>query len=160
MATLLGLEPPGVTPPAEAAATEGEGAVSSNVFLGAGESLTLGSGGGDTGAGGLPVEIWAPLLWQQVSPWLPEVVEALEPGVEVLVDGGVRRGVDVAKALALGARAVLIGRPYLWGLAVSGEDGVRDVLELLREETRLALALAGCTSPGEVTRSHVQRAGR
>ena len=91
---------------------------------------------------------------------LPEVVEALDPEVEVLVDGGVRRGVDVVKALALGARAVLIGRPYVWGLAVGGEDGVRDVLEMLREETRLALALAGCTSPGQVTRSHVQRAAR
>src|SRR2546428_209620 len=91
---------------------------------------------------------------------LPEVVEAVESKVEVMVDGGVRRGVDVVKALALGAGAVLIARPFLWGLAVDGEAGVRRVLELLREEVRLALALAGCTSPREVTRAHVQRAPR
>jgi isopentenyl diphosphate isomerase/L-lactate dehydrogenase-like FMN-dependent dehydrogenase len=91
---------------------------------------------------------------------LPEVVDAVEPNVEVLVDGGVRRGTDVVKALALGARAVMIGRPYIWGLAVDGEAGVRNVLELLREEIRLALALAGCTSPGDVTREHVRRAPR
>jgi isopentenyl diphosphate isomerase/L-lactate dehydrogenase-like FMN-dependent dehydrogenase len=89
---------------------------------------------------------------------LPEVVEAVESNVEVLVDGGVRRGTDVVKALALGARAVLIGRPFVWGLAVDGEAGVLRVLELLREETRMALALAGCISPEAVTRGHVQRA--
>jgi isopentenyl diphosphate isomerase/L-lactate dehydrogenase-like FMN-dependent dehydrogenase len=82
----------------------------------------------------------------------------VESDVEVLVDGGVRRGTDVVKALALGANAVLIGRPFIWGLAVDGEAGVRDVLDLLREEIRLTLALAGCTSPGEVTREHVRRA--
>jgi isopentenyl diphosphate isomerase/L-lactate dehydrogenase-like FMN-dependent dehydrogenase len=91
---------------------------------------------------------------------LPEVVEAVESSVEVLVDGGVRRGTDVVKALALGARAVLVGRPYVWGLAANGEEGVRGVLELMREEIRLALALAGCTSPSAVTRAHVQRAPR
>jgi isopentenyl diphosphate isomerase/L-lactate dehydrogenase-like FMN-dependent dehydrogenase len=91
---------------------------------------------------------------------LPEVVEAVDASAEVLVDGGVRRGTDVVKALALGARAVLIGRPYLWGLAVNGEQGVRGVLELLREEIRLALALAGCRSPEDVCRAHVQRAPR
>lgn len=74
---------------------------------------------------------------------LPEVVEAVGGRVEVLVDGGIRRGTDVLKALALGARAVLIGRPYLWGLAVNGEEGVRHVLELLRNEIVLAMALAG-----------------
>jgi isopentenyl diphosphate isomerase/L-lactate dehydrogenase-like FMN-dependent dehydrogenase len=89
---------------------------------------------------------------------LPEVVEAVEPHVEVLLDGGVRRGTDVVKALALGARAVLIGRPFVWGLAADGERGVTGVLELLREEVRMALALAGCTSPAEVRRAHVRRA--
>jgi isopentenyl diphosphate isomerase/L-lactate dehydrogenase-like FMN-dependent dehydrogenase len=89
---------------------------------------------------------------------LPEVVEAVESNVEVLVDGGVRRGTDVVKALALGARAVLIGRPFVWGLAVDGEAGVLRVLDLLREEIRMALALAGCTSPEAVTRGHVQGA--
>jgi isopentenyl diphosphate isomerase/L-lactate dehydrogenase-like FMN-dependent dehydrogenase len=91
---------------------------------------------------------------------LPEVAEAVEPPVEVLVDGGVRRGTDVVKALALGARAVLIARPFVWGLAADGEHGVRGVLELMREEIRLALALTGCTSPAAVTRAHVQRPPR
>ncbi len=88
---------------------------------------------------------------------LSEVVEAVEGRIEVLVDGGVRRGTDVVKALALGARAVLIGRPFLWGLAVGGERGVRHVFELLREELALALAQVGCSSPAAVTRAHVAR---
>ena len=75
--------------------------------------------------------------------------------VEVLVDGGVRRGTDVIKALALGARAVLIGRPVAWGLAVAGEEGVRSVLELLRTEVLRDLTLCGQTSPAEVERSLV-----
>ncbi len=89
---------------------------------------------------------------------LPEVVDAVEGRGAVLVDGGIRRGVDVAIALALGADAVLVGRPALWGLAAGGEDGARRVLELLREELELTLALCGCAAPGELTRSHVQRA--
>ena len=63
----------------------------------------------------------------------------------------------MAKALALGARAVLAGRAPVFGLAAAGEDGVRRVLELLREELTLALSLLGCTSPQELTRAHVQR---
>ncbi len=89
---------------------------------------------------------------------LPEVVDAVEGRGVVLVDGGIRRGVDIAIALALGADAVLVGRPALWGLAVGGEDGARQVLELLREELELTLALCGCASPGELSRAHVQRA--
>ena len=89
---------------------------------------------------------------------LPEVVEAVEGRVPVLVDGGIRRGADVVKALALGAHAALVGRAPLWGLAAAGEDGVRHVLELLRDEIRLALQLVGCVSPADVTRAHVQRA--
>lgn len=89
---------------------------------------------------------------------LPEVVEAVAERVEVLVDGGIRRGVDVMVALALGARAVLVGRPVLWGLAVDGADGAQRVLDLLREELALALGLCGCCSPDEVTRAHVVRA--
>lgn len=89
---------------------------------------------------------------------LPEVVEAVGGRATVLVDGGVRRGTDVAIALALGAEAVLIGRPALWGLAVDGEAGARQVLELLRAELELALALCGCASPAELGREHVQRA--
>jgi isopentenyl diphosphate isomerase/L-lactate dehydrogenase-like FMN-dependent dehydrogenase len=64
----------------------------------------------------------------------------------------------VLMALALGARAVLVGRPALWGLAVDGEVGARRVLEILREEVELALALCGCPSPAGVTRAHVQPA--
>lgn len=89
---------------------------------------------------------------------LPEVVEAVAGRVPVLVDGGVRRGGDALKALALGASAVMVGRPLLYGLAVDGEEGARRVLELLREELRRGLALLGCTQPGEVTRAHVQTA--
>jgi isopentenyl diphosphate isomerase/L-lactate dehydrogenase-like FMN-dependent dehydrogenase len=90
---------------------------------------------------------------------LPEVVEAVDGRIEVLVDGGVRRGADVVKALALGARAVLAGRAPLWGLVADGEAGARRVLELLRAEIELALQLVGCRSPAEVTRAHVQRQG-
>jgi 4-hydroxymandelate oxidase len=84
---------------------------------------------------------------------LPAVVEAVAGRAEVLVDGGVRRGTDVLKALALGARAVLIGRPIHWGLAVAGEAGVRHVLELLRAELALDLMLCGLASPDKVDRS-------
>jgi 4-hydroxymandelate oxidase len=86
---------------------------------------------------------------------LPEVVEAVEGRVEVYLDGGIRRGTDVAKALALGARATLAGRAVLYGLAVGGEEGARHVLELLRDEFRLALSLLGCTAPEEIRREHV-----
>ncbi len=87
---------------------------------------------------------------------LEEVVDAVDGRAEVLVDGGVRRGVDVLKALALGARAVMIGRAMLWGLAVAGEEGVTDVLRMFREEVELGLALLGCTSPADVSRAHVR----
>ncbi len=89
---------------------------------------------------------------------LAEVVDAVAGRAAVLVDGGIRRGVDVAIALALGADAVLVGRPALWGLAAGGGDGARRVLELLREELELTLALCGCASPAELTREHVRRA--
>lgn len=91
---------------------------------------------------------------------LPEVVEAVARRLEVYVDGGIRRGSDVVVALALGARAVLVGRPVLWGLAHAGETGARRVLELLRDEVELALALCGCASPAAVTAAHVSRIGR
>jgi 4-hydroxymandelate oxidase len=68
------------------------------------------------------------------------------------MDGGIRRGTDVVKALALGANAVAIGRPVLWGLAVGGEGGVTQVLEMLRSELARALALCGCSSPLDVSR--------
>lgn len=88
---------------------------------------------------------------------LPEVVDAVEGRGTVLVDGGIRRGVDVAVALALGADAVLVGRPALWGLAMGGEDGVRTVLGMLRDELELALALCGCSEPAELNRAHLHR---
>ncbi|MFL5944909.1 MAG: alpha-hydroxy acid oxidase [Gaiellaceae bacterium] len=87
---------------------------------------------------------------------LEEVVDAVEGRAEVYLDGGVRRGGDVLKALALGARATLIGRAMLWGLAVAGEEGVSDVLRTLQQEIQLGLALLGCTSPAEVNRAHVR----
>lgn len=81
---------------------------------------------------------------------LPAVVEAVGDRAEILLDGGVRRGSDVIKALALGARAVLIGRPYIWGLALDGEAGVRRVLGLLAAELIQDLALCGCSSISEI----------
>ena len=89
---------------------------------------------------------------------LPEVVEAVAGRIPVLVDGGIRRGTDAVKALALGADAVLAGRPFVWGLAADGEAGVAAVLELLRAELELALALLGCTSPADVSAAHVVKA--
>jgi len=90
---------------------------------------------------------------------LPEVVEAVAGRIEVYVDGGIRRGSDVVKALALGARAVLAGRAPLWGLACDGEAGATRVLQLLRDEIELALALCGCTSPEDVSPTHLGTIG-
>ncbi|MGH8530989.1 MAG: alpha-hydroxy acid oxidase [Nevskiales bacterium] len=84
---------------------------------------------------------------------LPHVVSAVQGACEIYVDGGVRRGADVLKALALGARGVLIGRPVLWGLAVDGEAGVVRVLEILRQELSDAMALAGCTRLSDIDAS-------
>jgi isopentenyl diphosphate isomerase/L-lactate dehydrogenase-like FMN-dependent dehydrogenase len=86
---------------------------------------------------------------------LTEVVEAA--GVEVYLDGGIRRGADVVKALGLGARAVLVGRPIVWGLAVDGSAGVRGVLETLRSELELTLALSGCPDIRELSAAIVER---
>ncbi len=88
---------------------------------------------------------------------LPEVVEAVGGRIPVLMDGGVRRGTDVAVALALGAEAVLVGRPALWGLAVDGEAGAARALGMLADEFRLALALLGCPTPSALSGQHVQR---
>lgn len=82
---------------------------------------------------------------------LPEVAHAMGGRGALLVDGGIRRGTDVIKALAMGANAVLLGRPVLWGLGVDGEAGVTRVLQLLRDECDLAMALAGCRSVSEIT---------
>jgi 4-hydroxymandelate oxidase len=89
---------------------------------------------------------------------LPDIVAAVGGAVPVLLDGGIRRGTDVVKALALGADAVAVGRPVIWGLAADGERGVARVLDLLRAEVEQALTLCGCSSvhdldPGTVRRS-------
>ena len=86
---------------------------------------------------------------------LPRVKDEVGEAIEVYLDGGIRRGTDIVKALALGARAVLVGRPPVWGLAVSGADGVQHVLGLLAEETKLALALLGAPTVGDLSRDHL-----
>ncbi|KAJ2549406.1 hypothetical protein EV175_004463, partial [Coemansia sp. RSA 1933] len=85
---------------------------------------------------------------------LEEVSRAVRGRVEVFLDGGVRRGTDVLKALALGARAVFIGRPVLWALSCGGEDAVVRMLDLINEEFRLAMALSGCPTVADITRDH------
>jgi isopentenyl diphosphate isomerase/L-lactate dehydrogenase-like FMN-dependent dehydrogenase len=90
---------------------------------------------------------------------LPEVAEAVGERVEVLFDGGIRRGADVLKVLALGARAVCSGRAILWALAAEGEEGASRVLKLFRAELESGLKLLGCRSPAEVTKAHVRRSG-
>ena len=84
---------------------------------------------------------------------LPQIAEAVGDGCEIYVDGGIRRGSDVLKAMALGARAVLIGRPILWGLTVAGEQGAARVLEILRSELDEAMLLCGCTTLHDINRS-------
>jgi 4-hydroxymandelate oxidase len=86
---------------------------------------------------------------------LPGVAAVAEGQIEVLVDGGIRRGTDVVKALALGARAVLVGRPVLWGLAADGRAGVAGALEILRRELDLAMALCGCPDVAAIARDLV-----
>jgi 4-hydroxymandelate oxidase len=86
---------------------------------------------------------------------LPEVVEGAGGKVPVIVDGGVRRGTDIFKALALGATAVGIGRPHAWGLAAFGQPGVETVLDILRRELKTIMKQAGTVSVQQITRSHV-----
>lgn len=87
---------------------------------------------------------------------LPRIVDAVAGRGEVLLDGGIRRGADVVKALALGARAILVGRPVLWGLAHGGRAGVAGALAMLRRELDLAFALCGCPDVASVTRDLVE----
>jgi 4-hydroxymandelate oxidase len=89
---------------------------------------------------------------------LPEVVDAVGGRIPIFVDGGVRRGTDVFKALALGAKAVGIGRPMLWGLGAFGEAGVDRVLEILQGELQLVMGNCGTASVAEITRTYVQAA--
>jgi 4-hydroxymandelate oxidase len=87
---------------------------------------------------------------------LPRIVDAVAGRGEVLIDGGVRRGSDVIKAIAYGARAVLVGRPVLWGLAANGREGVATALGILRRELDLAMALCGCPDVASMTRDLVE----
>ena len=87
---------------------------------------------------------------------LPEIVEAVAGRCEIYLDGGIRRGTDILKALALGARAVLLGRPVLWGLAVDGASGVEQVLSILHAELERAMQLAGCPTIDTIDRSLVK----
>lgn len=91
---------------------------------------------------------------------IADIVDAVGDQLEVVLDGGVRRGSHIVKALAMGARACMIGRPYLYGLAAFGQPGVQRVLSLLRQETARTLALLGCANLDEVTRQHITVAGR
>lgn len=90
---------------------------------------------------------------------LPEIVGAVRGRIPIVIDSGFRRGTDIFKALALGATAVGIGRPYLWGLAAFGQEGVEAVLELLRRELRMVMRQAGTTTIGQIGPSHVTRRG-
>jgi 4-hydroxymandelate oxidase len=88
---------------------------------------------------------------------LPEILAAVKGQIPVFIDGGFRRGTDAIKALALGAKAVGIGRPYLWGLGAFGEEGVARVLELMRTETRAAMQQCGVRSLAELNPNFVRR---
>jgi L-lactate dehydrogenase (cytochrome) len=87
---------------------------------------------------------------------LPEVVEAADGKIEVLLDGGIRRGTDIIKALALGATACMIGRPFLFGLAAGGEAGVARTMEILRTELERSMRLLGCTDVHQLNRSYLK----
>jgi len=89
---------------------------------------------------------------------LPEICEAVDGRTELLIDGGFRRGTDILKALALGARAVLVGRPILWGLAVAGAEGVATMLDLLTAELELAMGLCGASAIDQICRDMVRPA--
>ncbi|GFQ71135.1 hydroxyacid oxidase 1, partial [Trichonephila clavata] len=87
---------------------------------------------------------------------LPEIVEAVnsvDPAIEVYIDGGIRTGYDVFKAIALGARAAFIGRPALWGLTMGGADGVAKVLSIIKQEFTEAMIHAGLSNPDQITAS-------
>jgi isopentenyl diphosphate isomerase/L-lactate dehydrogenase-like FMN-dependent dehydrogenase len=90
---------------------------------------------------------------------LPEILATVNGKMPVFIDGGFRRGTDVVKALALGAKAVGIGRPYLWGLGAFGEEGVARVLEIMRTETRAAMQQCGVRAIAELNPNFVRRAG-
>jgi L-lactate dehydrogenase (cytochrome) len=87
---------------------------------------------------------------------LPQIVKAINGQTEILMDGGIRRGSDIIKALCLGARAVLCGRAYAYGLAAAGEAGVNRAIEILRADLDRTMRLLGCASIAELDRSYVE----
>jgi isopentenyl diphosphate isomerase/L-lactate dehydrogenase-like FMN-dependent dehydrogenase len=91
---------------------------------------------------------------------LPEVLEGVQGRIPVLVDGGFRRGTDIFKAMALGASAIAIGRPYLWGLGAFGQPGVEAVLQILRDELQTIMRQAGTLTIGEINRTFIADRGR
>ena len=91
---------------------------------------------------------------------LPEIVEAVDHKIEVYLDGGIRRGTDVIKAIALGAKAVLLGRAYLWGLAVAGQQGVESILGIVKSEIDCAMAQLGCRLLADIDRSVIDTRAR
>lgn len=115
----------------------------------------------DSGASAIIVSNHGGRQLDGVSPaidLIADIVDALDGRIEVIMDGGVRRGSHIVKALAMGAAACMTGRPYLYGLASFGPSGVRRVLELLRTETERTMALIGCTSLSELSREHIRLA--
>lgn len=114
---------------------------------------------GDLGAAGIIVSNHGGRQLDTAIPTieiLPEIVDAVGEGVEVMVDGGITRGTDVVKALALGARGAMLARPITWALALGGKEGVGEALEMITSETADALALCGCSTPAEATRELVR----
>jgi L-lactate dehydrogenase (cytochrome) len=113
----------------------------------------------DEGAAAVVVSNHGGRQLDSVSPTLralPEIVAAVNGQVEVLMDGGVRRGSDIVKAICLGARAVLIGRAYAYGLAAAGESGVARALAILRNDVERTLRLLGCSSVPELNPSYLE----
>jgi len=113
----------------------------------------------DAGAAGVVVSTHGGRQLDSVVPSLralPEVVAAVGNQTEVLMDGGIRRGSDIVKALCLGARAVLIGRAYAFGLAAAGEAGVARAIDILLEDVKRTMKLLGCPSIGELDRSYIE----
>ena len=89
-----------------------------------------------------------------------DIVDAVGDRMEIIADGGIRRGSQIVKALAMGASACMVGRPYLYGLASGGKNGVSAVLETLRKETERTMGLIGCSQVDEIGRHHLREAGR
>lgn len=84
------------------------------------------------------------------------VKENTKNEIDILIDGGIRKGIDILKALALGAKAVMVGRPIMWGLTINGEEGVFQILDILREELKMAMALSGIALVKDLNKDNVK----